>query len=316
MSRKKILLSLIIIVLIFMSVGCSNSNEKLSNKGNNKIQINTSLYVLEYFSERIGGDYVSVTNLVPPGSSPHDYEPTTKDMVKLMNGDIFVYNGAGLEGWVDKAIQNLNKERVEIIVASKGIDLMEGVDHHDGEADYGNGEVHSIDSHVWLDPVDAIKQAEQIKNGLIKKDPEHQTVYEDNFNSLKKDLLSLDTKFKNELKDTKRKEFFVSHAAFGYLTKQYGLKQYPVSGLIPSDEPSPADLAKLINKAKELNIKYILIDPKDETKIAMVLVNEIHAKTEIVDTIGSLTEEERAKGVNYFTLMEKNLEALKLALNE
>lgn len=305
-------------LIVFLS-GCSvtNSSNKISIKeDDDTINIYTTLYLFSDFAKKIGGDNINVINLVPPGVSPHDYEPTAKDMVALINGDMFVYNGIGLESWIEKIIVNIDQADVLIIDASKNINT-EGLREDNEEAhDESNEDEQGIDSHVWLDPMNALKQAEEIKNALINIDPANITVYEENFQDLKILLTDLDDKYREELQDSKRKEFFVSHAAFGYLAKRYELIQHSISGVIPADEPSPSELAEIIKKANELSINYILLDPNDVTKISTIVAEEISAKTALIHTIGSLNNDEIEDGLDYFKLMESNLVTLKMALNE
>lgn len=303
--------------------GCAakdeNTQETSQTNEGEKIQVFTTLFVTTDFSQKIGGDLVTVTNLVPPGMSPHDYEPTAKDMAALINGDVFVYNGAGLEGWVEKVVENLNGKNVKIVNTSEHVSLLEGVHNHD-EEEHEEGEheedTHAVDPHIWTSPLNALKQAEEIKNALVEIDPSHSATYEANFKQLEESLIALDEQYKNELKNVKRKEFFVSHAAFGYLANQYGLTQISISGLIPADEPSPSELAGIIKQAKELEVKYILFDPTDVTKISEMVANEIGAKTAILHPVGSLSPKEIEEGQDYLSIMERNLSTLKTALNE
>lgn len=314
MKFSKVLLIIIIVSIIMLNSGCAGNNEK-QDPDDNKIKIYTTLYVLSEFSQKIGGSQVEVVNLVPPGVSPHDFEPTAKDIIALTKADIFLYNGAGMEGWVEKVLDNLKSSEVLSIDASNKIELRENDEEHDHDEE-SHDEESNIDAHVWLNPLNALKQAEEIKNALIQMDSENKTFYEENYQELKNKLTDLDKLYASELKNTNRKDFFMSHAAFGYLAEQYGLTQNSISGVIPADEPSPAEMVGLIKKAKELNIKYILIDPRDVVKISEVLADEIGAETIPINTVASLTKEELAEGLDYFKIMEDNLINLKKVLNE
>jgi len=220
-----------------------------------------------------------------------------------------------MEGWVEKVLDNLKSSEVLSIDASNKIELRENDEEHDHDEE-SHDEESNIDAHVWLNPLNALKQAEEIKNALIQMDSENKTFYEENYQELKNKLTDLDKLYASELKNTNRKDFFMSHAAFGYLAEQYGLTQNSISGVIPADEPSPAEMVGLIKKAKELNIKYILIDPRDVVKISEVLADEIGAETIPINTVASLTKEELAEGLDYFKIMEDNLINLKKVLNE
>lgn len=347
MFRKKIFVLILILSLstTLLLSGCDSSNSNTTSE-NDKITIYTTLFVLTDFSKRIGGEYVEVINLIPAGASSHDYEPTAKEMVALTNSDLFIYNGVGMESWLEKIIANLEGKDVKLIDASKGITPITGEAHdhnHDNDGDHdsehkNNGDHdheeheedadhkedanhedehgHNLDSHVWLNPLNALKQAENIKNALVDIDSSNAEYYEANFEELKKELIALDEKYRVELSDTMRKDFFVSHAAFGYLAERYDLTQHSISGIIPAYEPSPAELAGLIERARELDIKYVLVDPMDVTKISDVLASEINASTINIYTLGSITKEQADQGMNYISLMEENLIVFKKALNE
>jgi len=329
MVRKKIAVFVLILSLsmALLFSGCNNSDSNINSEGD-KITIYTTLFVLTDFSQRIGGEYVEVVNLIPPGTSSHDYDPTAKEMVALTNSDIFIYNGIGMESWLEKIVTNLETEDVKLIDASEGVAAITGEEHDHGNdngdheengnnnEEVGHEHEDNIDSHVWLDPLNALKQAENIKNSLVEIDSANAAYYETNFEELEKELIALDEKYRVELENTKRKDFFVSHAAFGYLAEQYGLTQNSISGIIPAYEPSPAELSELIKKASELDINYILVDPMDVTKISDVLASEIGAKTTSIYTLGSITKEQSDQGMDYISLMEENLEVLKKALNE
>lgn len=317
MESKRLLIPILLIcfLILILMTGCTSEDivKNNVNNMNQKIDIYTTLYVLEEFSQRIGGDLVNVVNLTPRGASPHNYEPSAKDITLLMESDIFIYNGAGLELWLDKVIENIDETDVKVVNASNNIDLMVGIDDKHSEF---SGKINNYDPHVWLDPLNALKLAEEIKQILITVDPDNQTIFEKNYMELEKELYNLNDEYCNELSNIKYKEFFVSHAAFGYLAKRYGLEQQPITGIILEDEPSPLELANIIDKAKVLDIKYILLDPKDEIKIAQIVAEEIGAKTEQLYNISSPSNEELESGLDYYEMMKKNLQVLKLALNE
>lgn len=319
MVRKKIAVFVLILSLpmALLFSGCNNSDSNI-NSEKERITIYTTLFVLTDFSKKIGGEYVEVVNLISPGTSSHDYDPTAKEMAALTNSDIFIYNGIGMESWLEKIVTNLENEEVRLIDASEGVAAIAGEehDHENGQDEHEDEHEHNIDSHVWLNPLNALKQSENIKNSLVEIDPTNAAYYEANFEELEKELIALDEKYRVELENTTRKDFFVSHAAFGYLAEHYGLTQNSISGIIPAYEPSPAELSELVKKARELDINYILVDPMDVTKISDVLASEIGAKTTSIYTLGSITKEQSDQGMDYISLMEENLEVLKKALNE
>ncbi|MEW9669586.1 metal ABC transporter substrate-binding protein [Ammoniphilus sp. 3BR4] len=296
-----------------------------------KIKVYTTLFVTTDFAQSIAGDKASVENIVPAGVEPHDFEPTAKDMIKLNEADLFVYNGAGFEGWVEKALQAIESKEIVVVDASKDIELIRsedgaheghGPDEHAGEEDQGHDE-HAdeenhdngeFDPHIWLDPLKAKKQAELIKEALVQADPANETYYEDNFQALSHQVDELDSSYRDLVVNAKHKEIVVSHAAFGYLAHAYGLEQIAISGISPSNEPSQKQLKDIIETVKAHEIEYILFDSLVSGKVAEVVKQEAGAEALTLHTLENLTQEELAQGKNYFSVMKDNLEVLKKAL--
>ena len=164
--RKKIWMILVCIIsMSFCMAGCTGNTSK--KKSNGKIRITTSFYTMYDFAKKIGGDKVEVINLVPAGTEPHDWEPSTKDLIEMEKSDIFIYNGAGMEQWVDDVLESLDTEELTSVEASKGIKLLKDQDAHEHDHEHNS----ENDPHVWLDPQNAKYEMNKIKKALIKADP-------------------------------------------------------------------------------------------------------------------------------------------------
>lgn len=170
---------------------------------------------------------------------------------------------------------------------------------------------HPMDPHVWLDPVLAQKEVENIKQAVIEVDSTHKQDYEKNADQFTTKLKDLDNEFRTTFGNAKHKEFVTQHAAFRYLAKEYDLTQIPISGLDPNQEPSPAKLAELQKYVKDNNIKIIYFEEITSPKVAKALADETGAKTVVLSPIEGITKEEQAKGIDYISYMKKNLDALK-----
>ncbi|MDF2682607.1 MAG: zinc transporter substrate-binding protein [Brevibacillus sp.] len=324
---KKSLLAVISIVAAISIVGCGakeTASTPTSGEGAvAKPKVYTTIYPLEYAAKRIGGDYVEVTNLIPAGVEPHDYEPTAKDMVALSGADVFAYNGSGLELWVDKTVESLDKNKTTIVNATEGMDLLHAVEEehgHESEAaaagkaeehDHGHGE---NDPHVWLDPTKLKEQAAKVKDALVKKDQAHAADFEKNFQQLSTDLDQLDKEFKEMVAQTSKKEFMVSHSAFSYLANRYGLEQIPISGVNPADEPSPSELKELVEHVKEHQISYVLFETLVSPKVAEVIAKEAGVQTATLNPLEGLTQDDVTAGRDYLSIMRANIETLRAAL--
>ncbi len=319
MKRLYSILLVLILVLSAVSLAaCGNSasapNQAQSSPGQDgqKLLIYTSFYPLYFIASEIGGDQAEVKNVVPAGVEPHDFEPTTKDIVDMSNASVFVYSGTSFDAWVEKALQTFDQSKMAVVNAAEGLTLLQSQDEHEGQE---NGHSHDgLDPHIWLDPTLLKAEAAKVKDAMIKADPSHQDIYRKNFDKLAQELDKLDKEYQEMVSQAPRKEFMTSHAAFGYLAHKYGLEQIAISGISPADEPSPSKLKQLIDLVKEHQIHTIFFETLVSPKVAEVIARETGAKTATLNPLEGLTEDELKQGKNYFTIMRENLEALRQAL--
>ena len=319
---KKTLSFIVLALTAILLAACGNDDSKSTNSSD-KVSIYTTVYPLQYFAEQIGGKHVEVSSIYPPGTNEHTFEPTQQDMMKLADSDLFFYIGLGLEGFVDNAKKTLANENVSMIETTHGIDeeklhASTATHEHEHEHEHEEGDHHhgDVDPHVWLSPVISQDLALSIKNELVKKDAKHKADYEKNYDALVKNLQQLDNDYKTMAKDAETKEFYVSHAAFGYIAGTYGLKQVSVAGLNSQDEPSQKELTQIVAQAKKDNIQYILFEQNVSSKLAAVIQNDIGAKDLTAHNLSVLTKEDIAAKRDYFSIMEDNLETFKTALSK
>ncbi|WP_138227763.1 metal ABC transporter substrate-binding protein [Paenibacillus algicola] len=206
----------------------------------------------------------------------------------------------------------------------------EGHDHegesageHEEEHDHTAEDKHDheegdtiLDPHVWLDPSLAQKQVATILEAYEQADPAHAASYASNAEAYIAKLQELDQSFEEALKAAKRTEFITQHAAFGYLAKRYGLTQIAIAGLSPDQEPSPDRMAEIITFAKEHDVKTIFFEKLVQPKVAQTIANEIGARTDVLNPLEGLTEEDLKQNLDYIGAMEMNRDALKKALVE
>ncbi|MEC3882711.1 zinc ABC transporter substrate-binding protein [Halobacillus sp. HZG1] len=357
MKKLAIMLSFILTILLITACGneetaTEQGNEKTGDD-NGELNVYTTVYPLQFFTEKIGGETVNVHSILPPGSDAHTYEPTTKEMVKMAEADLFVYNGAGLEGYAKKISESIQPEGVEILEAAGDLDLKEhvhnhgegaeGEDHH-GEDEHAHGEdehgheedehAHEEDEHakgedshdghghgekdphVWLDPVRAVQMAEGIKNQLIEMNPEEEELYEENYEELQAKLMDLDQAFHERVESKAKSKIIVSHAAYGYWEEAYGIEQIAVSGLSPTNEPSQKDLENIVQVAESNNLEYVVFEQNITPKVSEVIQNEIGAEALRFHNLSVLTKENVKNDEDYFSLMEQNLDVLTQALSK
>lgn len=294
---KAIIILIIGIGIVASVVGCSANEDNISvgdlNEGG--IKVYTTFYPLFDFAEKIGGNKVNVENLVPPGVEPHDFEPSPRQIANLSDGDVFVYLGDPMDPWAQKVSKDLQEKGVKVLEAGKG--LME-----------------DNDPHIWLDPIIAKELSQRIFEVLAEADEVNREFYEGNLVALNGEFDQLHEEFKEGLANIVRKDVVMAHAALGYLAKRYDLNQIPITGLSPQEEPSPRKMAELVELVRERDIKYIFFEVLASPKFSETIANEVGAGLLVFNPVGGLTSEEIQSGEDYFSIMRRNLESLKTAL--
>lgn len=215
-----------------------------------------------YFVERIAGNTVSIEIFVPSGISPHDYEPTPKQIEKFIGANLWLRCG---EPGEQKVLPFLRKNHVKDVNLSEGIELLSDhtcAHHHGGQ-----------DLHFWLDPVIALQQCKKINEQLIQMWPEHQKLFEENFSHLSMDLEALDDKIKTELASLKGSSLLLSHPALGYYCKRYGLHQLSIE--CEGKEPLPQQVAKIVKEAQATHVKVIFTEPQYNNKGAVLIAGKL-----------------------------------------
>jgi zinc transport system substrate-binding protein len=322
--KKAIILSILFLLFGSILAGCSEKKE--TNKDNGKITVYTTVYPLQYFTERIAGNLVTVESIYPPGADEHTFEPSQRDMMNIADAEVFFYIGLGLEGFVEKSKTTLKNEGVDFISVGDKLHIEESEHESEEESDHESEEESSdeehhhdhgdIDPHVWLDPIYAKDLAVAIKEELVKKLPAEKELLEENLQLLVNDLETLHTSFQSTIESATHREVIVSHAAFGYWEKRYGIKQINISGVSSATEPSQKDLEEIVKIAKEKNLKYILFEQNVSSKLGEIIQDELGAKSLPLHNLATLTEENVQNQETYFSLMNQNVESLKSALNE
>lgn len=304
-ATMAIIVAVMIIVVNGPKQGTSSQEEKTT-----KLQVVASFYPLYEFSKNIAGDKAEVSAFIPVGVEPHDWEPSANDILKLKNASVFVYNGAGMESFVDKLINSGEYNSVKFIETTKGINLIQTNDEHQKEP--GNHIVYN--PHVWLDPILAKHQVMMIKDAMINADPDNKKYYEDNANAYGKKLDSLNSKTQIELSQCKKDTFMPFHDAYSYFANRYGLKTFPLSGVSPESEATATDLKEFVDFIKKNEIKIIYSEEMVDPKLATTLAEEANAQVLIFSPLEGLTNQEMSDGITYLDKMSENVQNLKIGL--
>ncbi len=219
------------------------------------LSVVVSIVPQQYFVNRIGGEYVDVTVMVPPGFSPATYEPKPAQLQALSKADAYVRIRVPFENaWMERIV-SANDDML-IIDESEGIERIGGKD-----------------PHIWLSPQLVKVQAQTIYKGLVELDPDHEADYEANLDAFMADLNELDTGIQETLSRLESHKFMVFHPAWSYFARDYGLEQIPVQ--IEGSEPSAVEMANLIQTAQESDIKVIFVQPEFSAENAEAIAEEI-----------------------------------------
>ena len=296
--KKKIISGALAVLLGATLIGCGVKAESTTkNVTNDKLTVMVSIYPLKEFAEKIGGDKVEVTCLVPDNVEPHDYEPKAKDFGELMKSRVFVYNGLGMETWVDKVNEVIKDKNVVIVDSSTGVQVRK--------------EEEAVDPHIWLSLKNAEIQSENIKNTLVQLDDKNKDYYEENYNKFKAELETVYNEYKPKFDTLSKKNFITGHAAFGYLCRDFGLTQKSVENLFAEGEPTPKQLEDLVKFCGENNIKTVFSESLASPKVSQTLAKEVKA-----EVVPILTLEAKEGGKSYIEAMRYNLDEIYRCLLE
>ena len=245
---------------------CSSGSREPHDPG--RIGVVVSIPPLAEFVRMVGDDRVRVTVMVPPGASPHTYEPLPSQLREVSRAGMYVKVGSGIEferAWMDKLI-DVN-EHMRVVDCARGVKLA-GIAGRGGHDHPGR-----TDPHIWLSPPNANIMVQNIFEGLAGVDPDHRETYSRNADAYRKKLDELDRSIRRLLAGNTRREIIVYHPAWGYFCREYGLIQVPVEE--EGKEPSPKRIARLIERAGHSAVKVIFAAPEFNSESAEVIAKEI-----------------------------------------
>lgn len=285
----KLIIKLMLVTLSMCATSCSNNSDA-------KNTIYTSFYPVYEFTKRIVGDKYKVENLTPAGVEPHDFEISARQVANLYDCKALFINGLNLEHWYGSISNKINNKTC---IVTKDIPT--------------RTENDIVDPHVWLNPIYAISEMENIASYMIAIDPENKTYYEDNFNIAAREFAELDVENTVKVASFANKNILVNHAAFGYLCDRYGLNQIAVSGLEPEQEPGPQTITEIMEKVEQYNITTIFTEELASSEVSESIARQCNIKTDVLNPLEGLTKEQIDNGENYITVMRDNFIRLERA---
>ncbi len=321
---KHLGLAALLALLILSGVGAASA---APGAGETKLPVAASILPLGDFCQKIGGPQVSVTVLIPPGASPHVFEPSPAVVAEAVQARVFVYVGAGLDPWAERLVKS--RPRPEDVRVVRAVDALppgeslirdvtphrhqahdhptqEGEERRGPKAQAGVGHArHSEDGnpHVWLDPVVAQNLCRLIAAALMSADPEHQALYQANLERCLTELEALHQEIQSQVATFRIREFVSFHPSFTYFARRYGLKEAGVIEMAPGREPTPGHLGRLIRDIKRYGVKAVFAEPQLNPRVAEVIAREAGVKVLVLDPLGGRPP----YGNDYLKLMRHNL---------
>jgi zinc transport system substrate-binding protein len=307
---KIICLTILLVPMIWSIAPCLALAAKPAPPG--KILVAATILPLADFCRNLGGDRVEVQALIPPGASPHTFEPAPSVIARAGRARLFVYIGAGLEPWAERLLHSRETAGLTVVEAAAGLPLLHEAEHHQEEGEAHEAEHHHEggNPHIWLDPVLAKGICRRINAALIKVDPVHASEYETNLKAYLASLDGLDQEYRRQISTWRLKSFISFHPAFSYLAKRYGLKEVGVMELAPGREPTPRHLQDIIAAVRRYGIRVIFAEPQLNPRAAEVIAQEAGVQVLMLDPMGGRPP----YGSDYLKLMRHNLAVMAEAM--
>ena len=282
MNNKQKLLLVTVTIIAIIAIAISTVTLTVNSPSTTKLNIVATFYPITYLTQEIGGDQINITQLVPANTDVHSWEPSASHIIAAENADIIIYNGAGLDSWVQHDIlPTLSSKNRTIVDSSAGLELL-AKQEKTPEPKAGQEEKHvpgEYDPHIWVSPYMAKQQAQNIYKVLIQTDPEHESYYTQRWSNLEAKLDQLEDDYLNTLGNTTKNTIFVSHEAFGYIASRYGFEQHGVIGLSADEQPSAATLANLVATMVAYETYTVYVDPIYSNKYAQTIQTEVQTQT-------------------------------------
>ena len=314
-----IIISAVLFVTAFAS--CGSASESDNSMSSDKLKIVTTIFPQYDFARQIGGDKIELTQLLPLGSESHGYEPTVSDLSVIGQSDIFIYVGGESEPWVESTLKALKGTKTVAISLLDIIDPYEEITvpgmQENEEENEESSDKKEYDEHVWTSPKNAVKISEEICDAMCSADKANAQTYKSNLNDYISKLTALDNEFSNIVSTAKRRQIVVSDRfPFRYLCEEYGLTYSAAfAGCSSNTEPSLATVSFLISTVKENHIPYVFYIEFSDKSTAKSISKATGCKTLRLHSCHNVSEKDFADGATYLSLMEKNAENLKEALN-
>ena len=234
-----------------------------------KFKVVTTFTVIQDIAQNVAGDAATVESITKPGAEIHEYEPTPKDIVKAQSADLILWNGLNLERWFERFFQNI-KDKPAVVV-TEGITPL---------SIYEGPYKDAPNPHAWMSPSNALIYVENIKNALVKHDPQNADTYQKNAAAYAEKIKQLDKPLREKLSQipADQRWLVTSEGAFSYLAKDYDLKEGYLWPINAEQQGTPQQVRKLIDLVKKNHIPVVFSESTVSAKPAQQVAKESGAK--------------------------------------
>ena len=295
-----------------------------------RLRVVCTLFPYYDFVRQIGGDAVDVTLLVPAGRETHSFEPTPRDVIRISEADVFIYNGGESEQWVSDILDAAGENIPCVLSMMDAAELYEeeyaegmqgasghGHDDHD-DHDHGAEDTDAAyDEHIWTSPVTAMTLCRVIADALCQADPAHAEGYRARLDDYLTELTALDETFRGVVDGGSRKLLvFGDRFPLLYFCREYGLDyRAAFHGCAGDTEPSLSTLKYLIDLVREQQIPVVYTIELSSRKVAEAIAETTGAQVRTFHSCQTVSRAEFDSGVTYLQLMEANADALREGLS-
>jgi zinc transport system substrate-binding protein len=306
MQRTPVAIALVLILSI-SAVSAYIYFTRSASTGPKLLKVLATFYPVYDFATNIAGSKANVSILVPETVDVHAFEPTPSSVLAVATADLLIYSGAGLEPWIPQIVTAANNPKLVVVDASKGISLLPVPPAFQREN-------RTVDPHIWLDPLLAKKQVDNIVQGFIQADPADAQYFTSNGAAYKSKLDFLNSQIINATTNVATRNFVTFHEAFAYFAKEYNLTQIAILGPF-EEEPTPSDIQNVVAAIHQYHLHYVGYESLENPAIAQAIATQTNATLILMDPIEGLTVADSVAGKNYITLMQEDLTNIVLALN-
>lgn len=297
--------NLLLFPCIALLAACKPSAEAGKATEPGKLRVLATFLPVHAHAAAIVGDHAIVESIITGDVGAHDFSPRPADIQRIAEADVLVFNGAGMEPWLDDLVRHSAKKDLKKVDLSANIELLANPPVF-GAAHTSNGEPNP---HLWLDPVIAIRQVETLRDALTAADPAGAGIYQKNAADYIAKLRELDADFQRVLGPLPSKKLVTFHDAFPYLAKRYGFEYIGYIAEFPERDPAPSELAALIGRIHAAGVKVLFAETGYEPALLQRVATDAGARVSTLDTL----EVGQSGPDAYLTGMRKNLESLRAA---